>query len=104
VVTDKGYHSRQVVSDLNEWGVRTYCSEPNRGRQRWQGRGWEQQAVHANRPRLRGLSQSFFTLPGLLFFVLTGFRIDHLRLGIWDEVRPGGSRFIECLQRGRARR
>ena len=36
VVTDKGYHSRAVVSELAEWGVRTYCSEPNRGRQRWQ--------------------------------------------------------------------
>src|SRR5262252_342984 len=35
VVTDKGYHSRQVVSELSGWGVRTYCSEPNRGRQRW---------------------------------------------------------------------
>jgi len=31
VVTDKGYHSRAVVSELAEWGVRTYCSEPNRG-------------------------------------------------------------------------
>src|SRR5215472_6403317 len=29
VVTDKRYHSRQVVSDLAEWGLRTYCSEPN---------------------------------------------------------------------------
>ena len=35
VVTDKGIHSRAVVSELAEWGVRTYCSEPNRGRQRW---------------------------------------------------------------------
>jgi transposase len=25
VVTDKGYHSRAVVSKLTEWGVRTYC-------------------------------------------------------------------------------
>ena len=31
VVTDKGYHSRAVVSEMAEWGVRTYCSEPNRG-------------------------------------------------------------------------
>lgn len=54
VVTDKGYHSRQVVSDLSEWGVRTYCSEPHRGRQRWQGRRREQQAVYANRDRIRG--------------------------------------------------
>ncbi len=54
VVTDKGYHSRQVVRDLSEWGVRTYCSEPNRGRQRWQDRRREQEAVYANRRRIRG--------------------------------------------------
>ena len=33
VVTDNGYQSRAVVSELTEWGLRTYCSEPNRGRQ-----------------------------------------------------------------------
>ena len=54
VVTDKGYHSRAVVSELTEWGVRTYCSEPNRGRQRWRGQQREQQAVYANRRRIRG--------------------------------------------------
>jgi transposase len=54
VVTDKGYHSRAVVSELAEWGVRTYCSEPNRGRQRWQDRREEQPAVYANRRRIRG--------------------------------------------------
>ena len=54
VVTDKGYHSRQVVSELAECGVRTYCSEPNRGRQRWPDRRAEQQAVYANRQRIRG--------------------------------------------------
>jgi transposase len=36
VVTDKGYHSKDVVREMAEWGLRTYCSEPNRGRQRWQ--------------------------------------------------------------------
>ena len=54
VVTDKGYHSRAVVSELAEWGVRTYCSEPNRGRQRWIEQEREQQAVYANRRRIRG--------------------------------------------------
>ena len=53
VVTDKGYHSRALVSELTEWGLRTYCSEPNRGRQRWRGQEPEQQAVYANR-RIRG--------------------------------------------------
>jgi len=54
VVTDKGYHSRAVVSELTEWGVRTYCSEPNRGRQRWSEQEREQQAVYANRRRIHG--------------------------------------------------
>jgi transposase len=54
VVTDKGYHSQGVVRELAEWGLRTYCSEPNRGRQRWQDRRLEQQAVYANRRRIRG--------------------------------------------------
>jgi transposase len=59
VVTDKGYHSRALVNELSEWGLRTYCSEPNRGRQRWRGQRWrgqrrEQQAVYANRRRIRG--------------------------------------------------
>ena len=54
VVTDKGYHSRAVVSELTEWGVRTYCSEPNRGRQKWQDLRTEQAAVYANRRRIGG--------------------------------------------------
>jgi len=54
VVTDKGYHSRAVVSEMAEWGVRTYCSEPSRGRQRWQDLRTEQAAVYANRRRIRG--------------------------------------------------
>ena len=54
VVTDKGYHSRAVVREMTEWGVRTYCSEPDRGRQRWSEQAREQQAVYANRQRIRG--------------------------------------------------
>ena len=53
VVTDKGYHSRAVVTALADAHVRTYCSEPNRGRQRWREQEREQQAVYANR-RIRG--------------------------------------------------
>jgi transposase len=54
IVTDKGYHSKKVVSDLAEARVRTYCSEPQRGRQRWNEQGRQQQAVYANRRRIRG--------------------------------------------------
>jgi len=54
VVADKGYHSRDVVRDMQESGVRTYISEPQRLRQHWTGRQAEQRAVYANRRRVRG--------------------------------------------------
>jgi transposase len=54
LVTDKGYHSRAVVTQMAEWGLRTYCSEPDRGRQRWPDLRTEQCAVYANRRRIRG--------------------------------------------------
>jgi transposase len=54
LVTDKGYHSREVVKDLTEAEIRTYISEPERGRQRWEGQETEQSAVYGNRRRLRG--------------------------------------------------
>ena len=56
VVTDKGYHSNDVLNDFDELEVRTYCSEPDRGRRNWKGpHGPEHQAVvYANRRRVRG--------------------------------------------------
>ena len=54
VVADKGYHSNDVVTDLSELGMRSYISEPERGRRRWRGKQREQQAVYANRRRIRG--------------------------------------------------
>ncbi len=54
LVTDKGYHSREVVRQMAETGVRTYISEPERGGQRWTDQSAEQQAVYANRRRVRG--------------------------------------------------
>jgi transposase len=54
LVTDKGYHSREVVRQLTEAGIRTYISEPDRGRQQWKGQSAEQAAVYANRRRIQG--------------------------------------------------
>ncbi len=54
VVADKGYHSKRVVRILTEAGLRTYISEPERGRQRWEGQGQEREAVYGNRRRIRG--------------------------------------------------
>ena len=38
VVLDKGYHSNEVLAELADWKVRTYCSEPERGRGAGRGR------------------------------------------------------------------
>ncbi len=54
VVTDKGYHSGAVLSKIAEWGVRSYVSEPERGRRQWAGQPEEQAAVYANRRRITG--------------------------------------------------
>ena len=35
VVADKGYHSNQSLVDLEAVGVRSYISEPDRGRRNW---------------------------------------------------------------------
>ena len=49
VVTDKGYHSRQAVHDLQTLKIRTYISEPDRGPQSWIDQKAERDAVYANR-------------------------------------------------------
>jgi len=54
VVLDKGYHSNEGLAELADWQVRSYCSEPERGRRRWEGKKEEQAAVYANRRRIRG--------------------------------------------------
>ncbi|HEX9110319.1 MAG TPA: transposase [Terriglobales bacterium] len=53
-VTDKGYHSNDTLVALREAEVRTYLSEPDRGRRRWQDKPEAQQAVYGNRRRIRG--------------------------------------------------
>jgi transposase len=55
-VLDKGYHSKQTLLDLEEMNVRSYASEPERGRQKWDGESGPaaKGAVYANRRRVRG--------------------------------------------------
>ena len=61
-VADKGYHSNAVLTDLRDKDIRTYISEPKRGRRNWQGATDQQKAeksaardaVYANRRRIRG--------------------------------------------------
>ena len=54
VVADKGYHSNDVLTDLKALEMRSYISEPDRGRRKWCGKQLEQQAVYGNRRRMRG--------------------------------------------------
>ena len=54
VVADKGYHSNEVLKEQRECGVRTYISEPDRGRRRWVDKPEEKAAVYGNRRRIRG--------------------------------------------------
>jgi transposase len=61
-VADKGYHSNEVLKDQREREIRTYISEPDRGRRNWRGATEEEtaeksaarDAVYANRRRIRG--------------------------------------------------
>jgi transposase len=53
-VTDKGYHSNDTLQALAEVKVRTYISEPDRGRRRWKDKPEAQQAVYGNRRRICG--------------------------------------------------
>ena len=54
VVGDKGYHSNETMVAFRALGIRSYVSEPDRGRRNWKGKAAAQQAVYANRRRIRG--------------------------------------------------
>ena len=63
VVADKGYHSDKTLVALDEVGVRSYISEPERGRRRWQDKKTGEtppdkraarRALYGNRRRVRG--------------------------------------------------
>ena len=54
LVTDKGYHSTQLVEDLEQLEIRSYISEPKRGKRRWHGNTRARDAVYRNRRRIRG--------------------------------------------------
>ena len=54
VVGDKGYHSNETMVGCADLGVRSYVSEPDRGRRKWKGKAAAKKAVYANRRRIRG--------------------------------------------------
>ena len=51
---DKGYYSNQSLVDLEAVGVRSYISEPDRGRRRWKKNPAACAAMYRNRRRIRG--------------------------------------------------
>ena len=54
IVADKGYHSNETLVDLAAVGVRSYLSEPDRGRRDWSDAPDAQAPVYRNRRRIRG--------------------------------------------------
>lgn len=54
IVGDKGYHSNQSLVDFEAVGVRSYISEPDRGRRNWTTHPHARDAVYGNRRRIRG--------------------------------------------------
>lgn len=54
MVGDKGFHSNAVLTMLADDEVRSYVSEPGRGRRRWDGKEEAREAVYGNRRRIRG--------------------------------------------------
>lgn len=54
VVADKGYHSGEVLAQMQALGMRTYIAEPERGRRQWAGKREQKAAVYGNRRRIQG--------------------------------------------------
>lgn len=54
VIGDKGYHSNETLKMLGEFEVRSYVSEPDRGKRCWKDDPEAQQSVYGNRRRIKG--------------------------------------------------
>jgi transposase len=53
-VADKGYHSNATMEVMANAEIRSYVSEPRRGRRRWIGHEAAREGTYANRRRLSG--------------------------------------------------
>jgi transposase len=54
IIADKGYHSNETMVALAAVGIRSYVSEPDRGRRDWSRAPAAQAPVYGNRRRIRG--------------------------------------------------
>lgn len=52
-IADKGYHSNATMEMVEATGIRSYVSEPDRGRRRWTGHEAARRGTYSNRRRLR---------------------------------------------------
>jgi transposase len=84
VVGDKGYHSNQSLVDLEAVGIRSYISEPDRGRRNWKRNPAARDAVYRNRRRIRGSR-------GLRLLRLRGERLERPFAHLYD---TGGMRRV----------
>jgi transposase len=50
----QGYHSNDALVGLKQCDVRSFISEPDRGRRNWNGKAEARDAVYGNRRRIRG--------------------------------------------------
>ena len=88
VVADKGYHSNQSLVDLEAVGVRSYISEPDRGRRNWTKDPAARDAVYRNRRRIRGAR-------GQLLLRLRGERLERPFAHLFE---TGGMRRVYLLR------
>lgn len=87
VVTDKGYHSNQVLVDLAALDLRTYIAEPDRGPRKWKNKTAARDAVYGNRRRIRGARglallrrrSEYRERPNAHLYETGGLRRTHLR-------------------------
>jgi len=54
VVADKGYHSNRTMTQVRDRRLRSYVSEPDRGRRNWKRNPDAKKPTYANRRRIRG--------------------------------------------------
>jgi transposase len=90
VVADKGYHSNDSLVDLKESKIRSYISEPDRGRRKWDGKREAQAAVYANRRRIKGNRGQ----------ALRRARAEKVERGFAHAYETGGMRRLHLRERG----
>ena len=87
VVGHKGYHSNQSLVDFEAVGVRSYISEPDRGRRNWKKNPEARDAVYRNRRRSCGMR-------GLRLLRFRGERLERPFAHLYE---TGGRGACTCL-------